>query len=201
MSGEKYTNERGLTWAWVAGFAALAVVHRLVPYLFDLGPEARFAWNFAPVGALGLFAGGRLRSRLDFLVPLAVMAVSDLLLWPFLAAKGMAAFSWGTPIIYGSFVAYALIGRGIRGKSSPLWIAGGAFLGALQFFLITNFAVWLGDGPTYAHSLVGLARCYVAALPFFGNTLGGDLLYSGLFFGSYALFLRIAERRAANQPA
>jgi hypothetical protein len=201
MSDEENTSGSATTWAWVAGFAALAVLHRLVPYLFDLGPEARFAWNFAPVGAVGLFAGARLRSRWDFLAPLAVMVVSDLLLWPLLSAKGLAAFSWGTPIIYGSFVVYALIGRGFRGTFWPFWIVGGASLGALQFFLVTNFAVWLGDGVTYARSLTGLTQCYVAALPFFGATLGGDLFYSGLFFGLHALSLVVFQRQKASQPA
>lgn len=51
MSGDKDSGQGGWTWPWVAVFGALAVLHRLVPYLFDLGPAARFAWNFAPVGA------------------------------------------------------------------------------------------------------------------------------------------------------
>ena len=78
---------------------ALAVLHRLVPYLFDLGPAARFAWNFAPVGVLGLFAGARWRSPLAFLAPLAVMLVSDLLLWPLLgrtACPPSAGCAWSS---------------------------------------------------------------------------------------------------------
>ena len=201
MSSGKNTGEGFPTWPWVVAFAALAVLHRLVPYLFDLGPTARFAWNFAPVGAVGLFAGARWRPGLALVVPLAVMAVSDLLLWPFLAAKGLPAFGWMRLVVYPSFMAYALIGRLARRPSSPWWIAGAAFLGALQFYLITNFAVWAGgDGVAYSKDLAGLVQCYVAALPFFGGTLGGDLAFSGLFFGTHALALHLFQREKAGQP-
>jgi len=195
------TNDGGLTWPWVAAFAALAVLHRLVPYLFDLGPEARFAWNFAPVGALGLFAGARWRSPLALLAPAAVMLVSNLLMWPFLAAKGYSPFDWGTPIIFLSFTAYALIGRSMS-RSSAAWVTAAPFVGALQFFLVTNFAVWLGgDGALYAKNLAGLTQCYVAGLPFFPNTLGGDLAFSVLFFGAHGLSLAFLPRLKASQPA
>jgi len=201
MQDGKNTSETGLTWPWVVGFAALAVLHRLVPYLFSLGTEAQFAWNFVPVGALGLFAGARWRSGLAYLTPLAVMVVSDLLLWPFLAAKGFPAFGWSRPFIYGSFTIYAVIVRLIRDRS-PWLIAPAAFLGALQFFLITNFASWAGqDGVNYAQNLTGLIQCYVAGLPFFGPTLGGDLAFSGLFFGLYALGHLVFQRQKESQPA
>ena len=193
-------SENGLTWPWVVAFAALTVLHRLVPYLFSLGTEAQFAWNFVPVGAVALFAGARWRSPLAYMTPVAVMLISDLLLWPFLAAKGYAAFGWGRPFIYGSFMAYALIGRLIRDRSS-WWIAGGAFIGALQFFLISNFAVWMGDdGMTYGKTLTGLIQCYIAGLPFFGNTLGGDLAFSGLFFGLHGLSQVVFQSEKASQP-
>ncbi len=130
------------------------------------------------------------------------MLASHLLMWPFLAAEGYATFGWMTPILYGNFMVYALIGRLIRGSSSPFWIGGAAFLGALQFYLVTNFACWAGgDGITYTMNLAGLAHCYVMALPFFRATLGGDLAFSGLFFGLYALSLHVFETKKAPQTA
>jgi hypothetical protein len=33
----------------------------------------------------------------------------------------------------------------------------------------------------------GLVTCYVAAIPFFANTLGGNLFYSAVLFGGFAL--------------
>src|SRR5882757_5849164 len=65
-------------------------------------------------------------------------------------------------------------------------VGGAVFLGALQFFLVTNFAVWQLFG-TYPHTPTGLAACYIAGLPFFGNAIAGDALYATLFFGTFAL--------------
>lgn len=200
MNDGKNANAGGRVVLWVAAFSALAVLYRLVPYLFDLGTEARYAWNFIPVGAVGLFAGSRWNSRFAVITPVLVMLASDLLLWPFLAAKGYPAFSWMTPIIYGSFMVYALMGRLIRGSSSPLWIGGAAILGAFQFYFLTNFACWIGgDGVTYAKSLAGLGYCYYMALPFFRATLCSDLAFAGLFFGLHGLSLRVIQARQAPE--
>ncbi|HVS37848.1 MAG TPA: DUF6580 family putative transport protein [Gemmataceae bacterium] len=200
MSSEKHTNQAGPTWPWVFAFAALAVLHRLLPRLLHLGPEAQIVWNFVPVGALGLFAGARWHSRFAVLTPLAVMLGSDLLMWPLLAAQGYSTFSWGTPIIYASFTVYALIGRLMRPTSSVVWITAAPFAGSVQFFLASNFLCWPGN-PIYPQNLSGLMQCYIAGVPFFPNTLGADLLFSFLFFGLYALGQSVIQRQKASQPA
>jgi hypothetical protein len=210
MSDDKRSNDNGLAWAWVAGLTAAAVVYRLVPYLCQFSHDTHYIWNCTPVGALALFAGARLRSRFGCLVPLVAMALSDLLLIKLLADLGMRAFSWGTPIIYAAFLIYAVFGRALVGRSfSPLRIGGAAVLGAVQFFLLSNFAVWLlGDGTTFPKTLAGLLKCYAWGAPFYRQetpfflyTLAGDLFYSGLFFGLYAVVLHVTERRKAGQPA
>jgi hypothetical protein len=72
-------------------------------------------------------------------------------------------------------------------------IAGATFLGALQFFLITNFGVWALLN-SYPRTGGGLAACYLAGVPFFWNTLAGDALYASLLFGGFALAERLAPR-------
>jgi hypothetical protein len=62
----------------------------------------------------------------------------------------------------------------------------------VQFYLITNFFVWLHASSVYPHTAAGLLACYVAALPFFGYTVLGDLFYSAVLFGAYALLKRKA---------
>jgi hypothetical protein len=52
--------------------------------------------------------------------------------------------------------------------------------------------VWLAGG-LYPRTLSGLTACYVAAIPFFRNSIVGDLLYSAALFGGFAL----AQRRFA----
>ena len=62
--------------------------------------------------------------------------------------------------------------------------------GSVLFFVVTNFGVWL-VGDLYPRTLEGLVACYVAGIPFFRNTLAGDLLYAAVLFGGLA----VAERR------
>jgi hypothetical protein len=65
--------------------------------------------------------------------------------------------------------------------------------GSLQFFLITNFFVWLGAADMYPQTFGGLTTCYGMALPFFGRTVLADLFYAGVLFGAYALVSRRIE--------
>jgi hypothetical protein len=136
--------------------------------------------NVTPVGSSSLFAGARLNGWMAYLLPILVMAVTDPL---------VGGYSRGTPVIYLSFLISVWIGRQLRNSDSPLRIGGACLLSSLQFFLLTNFATWM-LGTFYAKSLAGLATCYVAALPFFGYTLLGDLFFTAAIFGLYALLTR-----------
>jgi len=142
--------------------------------------------NFAPVGGMSLYAGARLRGWQAFALPLLLMAVTDPLL---------GGYSFATPFIYLSFLINVWIGRRLQATESPLRIGAACLVCSAQFFLITNFGTWLGS--MYPHTLSGLALCYTAAIPFFGRTLAGDLLYSGVLFGLHAWLsrsLRTAEQ-------
>jgi hypothetical protein len=135
---------------------------------------------------MSLFAGATLPGWQAYLVPLLLMAITD----PILAAMyGFAPFSRSTIFIYGSFLISVAIGKRLRGNPGAARIGAGAFLCALQFYLITNFGTWI-MGSMYPHTLPGLAACYAAALPFFGYTLIGNLFYSAMFFGAHAWLTR-----------
>ncbi len=146
--------------------------------------------NFVPIGALALFGGGRLRSWRAFAVPIVVMLATDGLL-TFL--KPYSAFYSGQQWVYGSILIYVLVGRWLCQGNSPVRIGLAALLGAVQFFLITNFGVWATGGEGgYPHTLAGLVACYDAGIPFFRyGTLPADLFYSGVLFGGYALATRL----------
>lgn len=149
--------------------------------------------NFTPVGALGLFGGGRLPAWQAFSLPLIVMLVTDTLKVFPLSWRGLAAIDWVTPWVYASFLVYVLLGRWLCRNRSFLWIGLAALLGSMQFFLITNFAFWVANQEKFfPHTLPGLLACYIGALPFFGLTLAGDLVYTGILFGGYALATRHA---------
>ena len=151
-------------------------------------------WNFAPVGALSLFAGARLRGWKAWVLPLALMAITDPLL---------GGYSAATPLVYASFLVNVWIGTRLRNTENPLWIGSAALAGSVQFFLVTNFA-WLSASNMYPHTLAGVIQCYSAGVPFFWRTLVSDLFYSGVFFGLHAwLSRKVArtERVAAIQTA
>lgn len=145
----------------------VAVFSRLLPH-----PP-----NFTAIAAVALFAGAHFQSRLlAFAVPLVTMFATDQIL---------GLHSTLLPV-YAAFALTVCIGLIISGKQKPHFIAIGAVSASLLFFLITNFAVWM-SGFMYPMNFQGLMMCYTAALPFFQNTLAGDLFYSGILFGIYYL--------------
>ena len=134
-------------------------------------------WNFTPLGAMALFSGALLKDRrLAFTFPLVALFVGDVFI----------GFHKLLPIVYASFLINVAIGLWLRDRRSIARISLATFLGAIQFFLVTNFAVWwlLNSYPKTAS---GLAACYLAGIPFFWNTLAGDAFYAVLLFGAYAL--------------
>ncbi len=196
-AGSEQAGTRGSVGRALA-FAVVAVLMRLAPYWFDLDRRDPVLWNLMPVGALALFAGARLRWPWALALPLATMLVSDLLLLGPLAERGHSSFALLTPVIYGSFLTYALLGRLSRRAAQDALLPA-CLLGSVQFFLVTNFFSWMA-GTDYPHTSAGLAECFVAAIPFFKNTLAGDLLYAGLFFGLDALAVRVRGSEKARQP-
>jgi hypothetical protein len=96
--------------------------------------------------------------------------------------------------VYASFLLCSFIGLFIKKKKKWSTILGGSILAAFLFFLITNFAVWFFT-PWYSHSFQGLISCYAVALPFFRNTILGNVFYTGLFFGAYEIILALVKDR------
>lgn len=165
--------------AFLAGMILAATASRLIPH-----PP-----NFSPIAALALFGGASFASkRAAFLVPLFGLFLSDLVL----------GFYSITPVIYGSFALITCLGLWLRRRQNVSRIAAAASVSALLFFALTNFSVWALEN-LYPKTWAGLADCYVAAIPFFRNTLASNLLYSALLFGGLAL----AEMRFASlrEPA
>lgn len=143
--------------------------------------------NVAPIGALALFSGAYLQRRWFYFVPLAALFLGDLHLGLYHAGVMIA--------VYLGFLVSALIGRGLlygRARADRVAVATGA--GALAFWVISNFGVWLFFRPG---TLAGLTQCYVDALPFLGRSLVGDAIYVTALFGVYELTRRWARPRLA----
>ncbi len=151
----------------VVGVVFAAALLRIVPH-----PP-----NFAPVAAMALFAGAHVDDkRIAFLLPLAVMFLSDIVL----------GFHAGMPLIYVCMCIAVAIGMQMQKNIGVLTVAGGALASSVIFFVVTNFGVWLSSGM-YPLNAGGLVASYVAAIPFFHYTLGGNLFYAGVLFGGFAL--------------
>ncbi len=89
-------------------------------------------------------------------------------------------------IVYGAFLLVVCLGFLLQRKRSALRIAGAALAGSVVFFVVTNFGVWAFES-LYPKTAAGLLACYVAAIPFFQNTLVGDALYTAVLFGGFAV--------------
>ncbi len=152
----------------------LAVACRLLAPAYHI-------WNFVPAGAVALYAGARLPRKWAWIVPLAAMFLSDLLLndspgqWPLF---GLTRWT-----VYGTLAATTLLGHFARSRKLRTWMMPGvSVLGSVLFFVTTNFTTW-AEGMLYPMTWHGLATCYVLAIPFFWNTLAADLLGTLVLFG------------------
>jgi len=154
--------------ALLSAIAAAAAL-RLVPH-----PP-----NFTPIGAMALFSGAYLgRRALAFAAPLGALLLSDLVL----------GFYHGMATVYSATALVVLIGWFALRRVSPMRVGVAALASSTLFFIITNFGMWLFSG-FYPLTPAGLEACYIAAVPFFQNTLAGDLFYATLLFGG----LKVAE--------
>jgi hypothetical protein len=163
----------------------LALVLILLAAALRIAPHP---WNFTPVGAMALFSGAVLKDRrLAFFFPLLALFLGDIFI----------GFHKLIPIVYHSFLLNVAIGLWLRDRRTVARVSLATLLGATQFFLITNFAVWWLLG-SFQKSAAGLATCYLAGLPLFWNTLAGDAVYAALLFGGYTLAERFLHARHAS---
>jgi hypothetical protein len=177
------TNNHARLTALLSAIVAAAAL-RLVPH-----PP-----NFSPIDAMALFSGAYLGKRwLAFAAPLGALLLSDLVL----------GFYSGMWVQYLAVSLVVLIAWATLKRPSVMRVGGAALASSVLFFLVTNFGIWALSGA-YPPTPAGLAACYVAGIPFFQNTVAGDLFYSALLFGGFALLERAvpALRRAGEpQPA
>ena len=137
----------------IIGLIVLAILTRLIPH-----PP-----NFAPITGIALFSAINFNNRFfKFFVPLISLVIFDLII----------GFSLINIFVYLSFIVIVLVGnhfKKIKLKS--------VLISSIVFFIISNFGVWLIG---YPKTVSGIVMCYTAAIPFFINTILGDLFYSFL---------------------
>jgi len=147
---------------WVLFFTALLGFSRIMPH-----PS-----NFTPILAVAVFIPYIMRNNLTAIpITLGAMLIGDLY-WGF-----HSYMIW----TYGAVV----LATQLRFKN--VFVSG--LTASIIFFIVTNFSVWLSG--YYGLTLAGLWACYVAAIPFFTNTLLGTLFYTGVFWVIYQVAKRV----------
>lgn len=132
--------------------------------------------NFTAIGGMALFGAATLTNKkLAFLVPIMAMLISDLFI-----PNGFDLS------VYTAFIVIAAMGLLISNKKGPMPVIVGSISASVIFFTISNFGVWASQA-LYTKNAIGLISCFEAAIPFFPNTLAGDLFFSSLLFSSYAI--------------
>lgn len=125
--------------------------------------------------------------KLSFILPLLAMFLSDLLINNILYAsyyQGFTLFTPGFAWVYGAIALIVIAGIFLLKKVTLPRVLVGSLSASVIFFVVSNFGVWLSD-PDYPLNLGGLILCYEMAVPFFHNTVLGDLVYSGVLFGGF----------------
>ena len=167
----------------------IAVVSRLAPH-----PD----WlNFTAVGGALLYFGAK-RSWREMIGPLAALMATDFILT---VAVYHYAFEWKAYVTTWAWY-FAVMALGhllLRSRTSFARVATGIALAPTTFFLVSNYAVWVG-GTMYPKNADGLMACFVAGLPFYRNDLISTTIVAGLAFGVPALLSR-RHHAHATQPA
>jgi hypothetical protein len=162
----------------------LAVLSRVVPFP---------GMNFTAVGAGLLYFGARRPLREMALPVLALMGTDYYLTafayhYPWHMSAYLITWAW--------YAAVVVLGRLLLSKrvTAPR-VVGGPVVASTSFFLISNYAVWMG-GTMYPHTAAGLGACYVAGLPFYRNDLLSTTVITVVAFGVPVLVKKLNEQRA-----
>lgn len=160
-------------------FVFAGVVLRLIPH----------APNFAPISAIAIFSGSKFSKKWGVTIAVLAMLVSDL----FLGFYNL----WIMASVYVCFIFSVFLGSLLKSRKNFAGIILVSLLSSLLFFIVTNFAVFTLTS-WYEKTFSGLIYCYFMALPFFRNTLFGDVFYSFMFFGLFELALLVFKKYEKN---
>ncbi len=169
----------------VVAIILIAAMSRIMPHPL----------NFSPLVAISLFGGAMFKQNWKaYLIPIGAYFVSDLL-FQLMGQQGFYGISQF--FVYGSMLLVVLLGANMH-QPKAVKVLGFTIAGSTIFWIISNFGVWVASrvhGAIEYEPALTLGMTYLRALPFyntFGNQLFfgsfiGDLFYSGLIFGTYAL--------------
>lgn len=114
---------------------------------------------FFLVALISLLSGLLLGSYYTFLVPMAIMIITDIII----GNNWILIFTWSGFAMLG-LIGYLMKSRDILKIERIPTILGAGVGGVLLYDIWTNFGVWLGGW--YSYNFDGLVLCYTMALPF-----------------------------------
>jgi len=145
--------------------------------------------NFSPISAIALFCGAYFRRPLAVILTLLSVWIGDIFINHSLTGNLILFY----PGFYWQYASYALIvllsASTLAGQPGTLKLGANCLASSLMFYLISNFGVWMG-AHLYPLNAEGLLACYIAAIPFFKNTLASTMLFSAALFGAAELAKR-----------
>ncbi|MCW3123161.1 MAG: hypothetical protein JWQ38_2653 [Flavipsychrobacter sp.] len=156
-------------------------------------------FNFVPIAAVGLFSGAVIKDRraLAFLIPVMGQLLGDLYFQLFTEVRGFYDLT-GMLFNYGGLVAATALGASMKQPKPVATLA--YLLGASGlFFLVSNFGYFAHGWNGYSFS--GLVKTYADAVPFFKNTLAGDMIGGVVLFGGYFMLQQALTNKAQKANA
>jgi len=179
-------------------FVLLAIFVRFLPFIAP-GNFIAHAWHFTPLAASLLFFGAR-GSRRQMWIPLTMLMATDVVLTKFIYG---APLTWDQLVVWMWYAGILWLGTNLREKSGVLRVIAAALTSSVSFFVLSNFATWAAWPGMYPRNFGGLMTAYIAAIPFYRNTLVSDLFFSVAFFGTPLLVdaLSRAHQRTSDRTA
>jgi hypothetical protein len=157
------------------GLIALGFATRMVPYVTSFQ-----SWNLNAVMAIALFAGFYFRSPIVALAAAAFpMLLGDLAIVRYHSLEMVAN--------YVGLLLPVFIGPILRQRLSVTSVGTSTIGASLIFFFVSNTAFWWANK---AHTSAELLLAYSAGIPFFRGTLAGNVVFSAMLFGTYAIALQ-----------
>ncbi len=183
------TNSLNLRFGVICAMILAAALSRLIPH-----PA-----SFAPIGGMALFGAAYFTRRYwAFIIPVAAMWISDLVLTNAIYGSVSGRFEWfysGSLFTYAALALIVVLGMFTLRKVRVGNLIVSALGASAIFFLVSNLGAWLSM-PMYPRDFGGLMSCYAAGLPFLRGTVLGDLVYTGVLFGAFEYCTRRFPRLA-----
>jgi len=159
--------------------------------------------NFTPLGGMALFGAAYFTKKYwAFLIPFAALWFSDIILNNVVYAQYQEGFTLMPSYAIWTYVAFGamiLMGSQVLRKINIPTVVGASVAASLLFFFITNFGAWYLDPfHMFADDISGLGVALTAGLPFFWNTLAGDLVYVGAMFGGFEIIKNVYPQFTLN---